>query len=386
MAKVKALYSYTYVYEGSKISFHCGDEFQLLAKVNPDWWHVRRWVGKDCSQDIYIPAVYVKEVGSEENPLYQNMSELKKQVEDFKKKESSTPPPPTARKPRPDRAGSDKSKAAISGSAPKPSSPEKKSAAAAAPETTESVADLAKRLAETMQAKKPPPEGEGGGGGGGGSGASKVVSSSPLVVPKRSQSTRRLESPSSPRHGRKLQDGGGGVITTGNPLPVASKPRSYSISARPLPAEGRREKGSMSPPELVLQHGEPPPPANAAAAAAAKSGPGAKSKLPPPVLPKAGKLRRPNSMVMFSPTEGGEAGNEDPFAASFQSQLSEQVKKVQSASSLGAVSGGGGAGGAEPKGGPVREDVQNSAPHSGKVRVIIEGAFTHKWMVCVTCV
>lgn len=296
---MKALYSYTYDYEGSKISFKCGDEFQLLAKVNNDWWHVRRWIDEGCAQDIYIPAVYVKEEGAEDiNPLYQNMDELKKQVEEFKKKESSTPPPPTARKPRP---GSDKNKAAGGVKVQIPSE--------TSSEGTESVADIAKKLASSMQARK-----EGGEGGG-------VGSTSPLVAPKRSQSTRRLESPSSPRRRQKQTDGGGG-----NLLPVASKPRSYSINTRPT--ERRREKESVSPPELVLQHGEPPP--------AAKTGATSKGgKQPPPVLPKAGKLKRPNSMVMFSPTEPGEGGgSEDPFAGSFQTQLSEQVKKVRSVSSV----------------------------------------------------
>lgn len=325
MARVKALYSYTYDYEGSKISFQCGDEFQLLAKVNTDWWHVRRWVDAGCAQDIYIPAVYVKEVGEDTNPLYQNMSELKRQAEEFKKKESCTPPPPTARKPRLDRAGSDKSKStttvAPTVAVKSSSSPEKKNQ----PETTESVADLAKKLVESMQAKKPP-EGEGEGG------VPKTGSSSPPVAPKRSQSTRRLESPSSPRHGRKVDS------ISGNLLPaVASKPRSFSINARPTPAM-ESWKETLNPPELVLQHGEPPP-------AAAKSGL-TKSKQPPPVLPKA-KLRRPNSVVMFSPTETGEtASGENTFTSAFQMQLSEQMKKVRSVSG---VPGAGGAGGTESK-------------------------------------
>ena len=350
MAKVKALYSYTYDYEGTKISFHCGDEFQLLAKVNADWWHVRRWADKGCAQDLYIPAVYVKEVGEDTDPLYQNMSELKKQVDEFKKKESSTPPPPTARKPRPERANSEKNKSNVTATvgpvvAKSVSSPEKKSA----PEATESVADLAKRLAEKMQAKEPP-DGEGGGGG-----VPRTGSTSPLVAQKRSQSTRRLESPSSPRRTRKL-DGGGSA----NLLPaVASKPRSYSINTRPAHAERRKE--SLSPPELVLQHGEPPP-------AATKSGQ-VKSKLPPPVLPKA-KLRRPNSMVMFSPTETGETagGTEDPFVSVFQTQLSEQMKKVRSASGVGVVSGIGGGASEAKTVAAGQEEGQNSTSHSAKVR------------------
>ena len=154
MAKVKALYSYTYDYEGSKISFKCGDEFLLLAKVNNDWWHVRRWIDLGCAQDIYIPAVYVKEVGEEENPLYQNTAELKRQVEEFKKKESSTPPPPTARKPRHERAGSDKSKTVTTTTTTTiPAATTAKVSENKPGESSESVADLAKKLAETMQGR-----------------------------------------------------------------------------------------------------------------------------------------------------------------------------------------------------------------------------------------
>ena len=351
MAKVKALYSYTYDYEGSKISFKCGDEFLLLAKVNNDWWHVRRWIDLGCAQDIYIPAVYVKEVGEEENPLYQNTAELKRQVEEFKKKESSTPPPPTARKPRHERAGSDKSKTVTTTTTTTiPAATTAKVSENKPGESSESVADLAKKLAETMQGKKSSTEQEVG------ATAVKAGANSPLVAPKRSQSTRRLESPSSPRHGRKISDG------VPNILPVASKPRSHSINTRP--GESRRERESVSPPELVLQHGEPPP-------AAGKSGL-VKTKQPPPVLPKGGKLHRPKSMVMFSPTEGVEGGTDDPFAASFQSQLSEQMKKMRSSSSVGASSPatGGVAIGVEPKVVAVKEDAaeKSSSVHSGEVR------------------
>ncbi len=79
---VRAMYNYTYEYEGCKISFKKDEEFQLLAKSNNDWWQVRRWSGDGCAQDIYVPAVYVKEVKSEpkkrEN-LYQNISDVRKQ-------------------------------------------------------------------------------------------------------------------------------------------------------------------------------------------------------------------------------------------------------------------------------------------------------------------
>ena len=81
---VKAVYNYTYVYEGTKISFKKDEEFQLLAKSNKDWWQVRRWGEDGCAHDIYVPAVYVKEVKTEikkkrEN-LYQNITDIRKQI------------------------------------------------------------------------------------------------------------------------------------------------------------------------------------------------------------------------------------------------------------------------------------------------------------------
>lgn len=82
MAKVKAAYNYSYNYEGKKISFKKDEEFQLLTKSNKDWWQVRRWMD-GLAQDIYVPAVYVKEV-SENKPAesakestYMNLDDLK---------------------------------------------------------------------------------------------------------------------------------------------------------------------------------------------------------------------------------------------------------------------------------------------------------------------
>lgn len=286
MAKVKALYSYTYNYEGSNISFKCGDEFQLLAKVNNDWWHVRRWVDHG-SQDIYIPAVYVKEVGEEINPLYENMADLKKQVEEFKKKESSTPPPPTARKPRHDRTGNDKNKTTVRQDVPLGSqAPDDKM-------ETGSVADRAKKLVENFQAKKQEEE----------FGIPRTGSISPLVIPKRTQSTRREEDPGSPRSARKLQESS----SSSNVLAVASKPRSRSINIRP---GEKKDENSVSASDL-LQNDLP------------NTKKVSKTKLPPPVLPKVNKLSRPKSMVMFSPTEE----SEDPISSVLQSQLTEQIKQ-----------------------------------------------------------
>lgn len=90
VTQVRAAYNYTYEYEGSKISFKKDDEFQLLAKSNSDWWHVRRWNKEGIAQDIYVPAVYVKEVKAPKkettNPTYENIAELQRRVLQNKEK------------------------------------------------------------------------------------------------------------------------------------------------------------------------------------------------------------------------------------------------------------------------------------------------------------
>ena len=324
MARVKALYSYAYDYEGSKISFKCGDEFQLLAKVNNDWWHVRRWI-QQGSQDIYIPAVYVKEVGEDTDPLYQNTAELRKQMEEFKKKESSTPPPPTARKPKHDRTGSEKNKAVARQDVPLGShAPENK------PETG-SVADRAKKLVENLQAKKTEEE-------------DAIPRTGSVLVPKRSLSTRRDEGASSPQKSALLD---GGAVST--QLTVASKPRSRSINVRP---GERKEEDSVN---LTNSHRADSP-------AGGKSL--GKVKLPPPVLPKVNKsqhptkLNRPKSMVMISPTEG--QSTEEPFSSALQSQLTEQLKQ-RSVSCLGSAATAAASTGDSDKGGEQSTSSQPEA-------------------------
>ncbi len=82
MAKVKATYNYSYNYEGKKISFKKDEEFQLLSKSNTDWWQVRRYMD-GSAQDIYVPAVYVKEVNdpppevNSPDPTYMNLDDIK---------------------------------------------------------------------------------------------------------------------------------------------------------------------------------------------------------------------------------------------------------------------------------------------------------------------
>ena len=87
---VRAVFNYTYEYEGSKISFKKDDEFQLLAKSNTDWWHVRRWNMEGLAQDIYVPAVYVKEVKTVKkespNPTYENLADLQRKILQSKEK------------------------------------------------------------------------------------------------------------------------------------------------------------------------------------------------------------------------------------------------------------------------------------------------------------
>lgn len=102
MASVKALYSYSYQYDGAEISFVQGDEFKLLSKASKEWWHVRRW-REGVAQDIYVPANYVAEVEeapvADENPTYENIEELlQKQRLAREKREKADKPAP---KPQP---------------------------------------------------------------------------------------------------------------------------------------------------------------------------------------------------------------------------------------------------------------------------------------------
>lgn len=87
MASVKAVYDYTYDYEGTKVSFRKDEEFQLLAKSNKDWWQVRRWNKEGIAQDIYVPAVYVQEVNKAKkesaNPTYENIADLKRKLSEL---------------------------------------------------------------------------------------------------------------------------------------------------------------------------------------------------------------------------------------------------------------------------------------------------------------
>ena len=88
MATVKALYDYSYDYEGTNITIRIGEAFQLLAKANNDWWHVRRWTD-GIAQDLYVPAVYVKEeeqTTQPENPTYENVADIIKKMKEKREK------------------------------------------------------------------------------------------------------------------------------------------------------------------------------------------------------------------------------------------------------------------------------------------------------------
>ena len=96
MASVKALYSYSYQYDGAEISFVQGDEFKLLSKASKEWWHVRRW-REGVAQDIYVPANYVAEVEeapvADENPTYENLEEVQQRQRQAKKEKAERPVP-----------------------------------------------------------------------------------------------------------------------------------------------------------------------------------------------------------------------------------------------------------------------------------------------------
>ena len=82
---VHVMYNYTYEYEGRVVSFSKGEELQLLAKSNSDWWHVRRWDKEGLSEDVYVPAVYVKEIQVEKRPNdYENPTETSKDIDSTK--------------------------------------------------------------------------------------------------------------------------------------------------------------------------------------------------------------------------------------------------------------------------------------------------------------
>ena len=81
-------HDYSYSYKGKTVSFKKGERFQLLNKANSDWWQVRRW-NQGVAEDVYVPAVYLKEVKA---PLLEEIPpNLEMQSTHRKKLEHATP-------------------------------------------------------------------------------------------------------------------------------------------------------------------------------------------------------------------------------------------------------------------------------------------------------
>lgn len=317
MATVKAVYNYSYDYEGSKITFRKGEEFQLLSKANQDWWQVRRWK-EGSAQDIYVPAVYVKEVEQvkEENPLYENITDLAKKLKENgdvsddgpqydlpttkPKKESSvkdktrnepiTSPLHHAQRPKPEpldgKVHTDGSSLKTNGFVPKN--------------------------------QRPPAE------------ENTTEPSSPSRVPKRSKSGKETSPPivvadsSTPKSGQKPSIKDGWIPTYALP-PVSPKLRSRSVNT-----DARSGIPPTSPIESSLDRFP-------RALSPAQQG-GGKNKVPPPVLPKS-KQPRPVSMVVTSQEHSEILDDSDPHstflapaAAKHPPVKQEQEKPVESKS------------------------------------------------------
>ena len=301
MAKVKALYSYTYDYEGSKITFKSGEEFQLLAKANNDWWHVRRWIAEG-SQDLYVPAVYMKEVGAGgDDPLYENVEDVAKQLIAFKENESSTRPP-TMQKQVKDSGKEDLTEPIFV--------------------STSEDFEQKKKLMESFQVK---PNDE--------IATTSSGSASPVARPRRSGSGKKKgESPTSPKPSLNNFGGVGGGGGGGGVLPVAAKPRSRSINA------DKRDNPTISTDTIQSQSSTQNISKFVSAPAVSKQ------KLPPPVRPKFHQQNRPTSMVVLGPGEGGVVGD---HMSSVAKQLEDQLKQKAKLT----VRAGEGSGGGRERGG-----------------------------------
>ena len=276
MAKVKAVYNYSYDYEGTQITFKIGEEFQLLSKANTDWWHVRRW--KDgAAQDIYVPAVYVKEVKEEKtndtNPLYENVAELAKKIQALQKIENGSAvtangpvydlPAPKAPKPKPLAKSSPSHKPATDKLSTSP--PHRRLERNSSSETDAKPNGFFAAKEQKLGTEEY---------------AEPIL---PSRVPTRTTSGKKENSPGPP--GGDLSSLKPGIREgwlPGYALPT-TKPRSRSINAS---AAGDR---TISP-ELPQER-----------AASPNSGGSGKAKIPPPVLPKS-KPARPRSMIVTSPT------------------------------------------------------------------------------------
>lgn len=304
---VKAVYNYTYVYEGTKISFKKDEEFQLLAKSNKDWWQVRRWGGDGCAQDIYVPAVYVKEVQIEKKKrenFYQNINDVRKQVEELKSKEDEEQEGTikTGKIAPPSFLAKHKKETDPPG--------HKRSDSEASAKTTPVIISLVHK--KSLQSQKS---------------IDRLVSierSNGVDAPKPDIfSTEMLLKLSRPSY-KKSESTEPPSLTQVQPN-ISAKPRSKSIN---VDTKQEADANSPTPTSLSLK---------------SQSGV-AKSKLPPPVLPKSQKPSRdrPKSMVVLSPTSDSppEFSESHISVGALASGLESAFVKTSNHSSGNSVEGG----------------------------------------------
>lgn len=312
---VKAVYNYTYVYEGTKISFKKDEEFQLLAKSNKDWWQVRRWGDDGCAQDIYVPAVYVKEVQTvkkKRENLYQNITDLRKQVEELSTKENgdsegtNTPAkitvPPILAKPRkavdPSAQRSIDNEVSDKTTSPVMSPIHKK------PLQARKSLDMFSSSARTEKSN--------------GIDFTKSEPVSSEILQKLSRPTYKKPEASAP------------TLSSNLPPTITPKPRSRSINTE---VRNEPEVNSNTGHGSDSNSTKPTSPP-------ARGGPG-KAKLPPPVLPKSQKPTRdrPKSMVALSPTSDSPTETGEPvvsvgaIASELESAFARQSSNHSSAGS-----------------------------------------------------
>lgn len=314
---VKAVYNYTYVYEGTKISFKKDEEFQLLAKSNKDWWQVRRWGDDGCAHDIYVPAVYVKEVQTEKKPkrenLYQNITEIRKQVKGSSTTENGEPEgttkpgkitvPPILAKPR----------KVVDPPPPKPKENEglnKQSSPVTSP-VRKMPLQTRKSYDQIISSAKTEKTN--------GVDLSKSQPVSSDVLLKLSRPTYKKPEASVPPPSSSI------------PPPATNpKPRSRSVTTE-AKQEAKQESNANSNTGSAVETTTSPP-------AKSQGGP-VKAKLPPPVLPKSQRPARPKSMVVMSPTSESPPDVGEPqvsvgaIASELESAFARQVSNHSTASS-----------------------------------------------------
>ena len=313
MATVKAVYNYSYNYEGAKITFRKGEEFQLLSKANQDWWQVRRWK-EGSAQDIYVPAVYVKEVEEvkEENPLYENITDLAKKLKENGDVGDDGPqydlPVP---KPKKDSSVKDKSRNDPITSPLHHAQRQKPEPLDGGSFKTNGFVPKSSKVHE--DSVEPPP--------------------SPSRAPKRVKSGKETSPPimvassSPPKSGQKPGIKDGWIPTYALP-PVSPKLRSKSVNV-----DVRSGLPPTSPTESSLDRFP-------RASSPAQAG-GGKNKIPPPVLPKS-KQPRPVSMVVTTQEQSEYLEESEPHSTFLSPAAGkhpppvrqEQEKPVESKSSF----------------------------------------------------